>query len=77
MNGVCGDPEDSSRGIALGNALGHNAPAMLIIDDLTVRIAGRTLIEDATARIPDGARVGPVGRNGTSKSTLFNAMPPS
>ena len=48
--------------------------AMLIIDDLTVRIAGRTLIEDASARIPDGARVGLVGRNGTGKSTLFNVI---
>ncbi|HVZ51793.1 MAG TPA: ATP-binding cassette domain-containing protein, partial [Pseudolabrys sp.] len=47
---------------------------MLIIDDLTVRIAGRTLIEDASARIPDGARVGLVGRNGTGKSTLFNVI---
>ena len=47
---------------------------MLIIDDLTVRIAGRTLIEDASARIPEGARVGLVGRNGTGKSTLFNVI---
>ncbi|HET9616408.1 MAG TPA: ATP-binding cassette domain-containing protein, partial [Pseudolabrys sp.] len=47
---------------------------MLIIDDLTVRIAGRTLIEDASARIPEGARVGLVGRNGTGKSTLFNVL---
>jgi ATP-binding cassette subfamily F protein 3 len=47
---------------------------MLIIDDLTVRIAGRTLIEDASVRIPEGARVGLVGRNGTGKSTLFNVI---
>ena len=31
---------------------------MLIIDDLTVRIAGRSLLEDASARIVPGARVG-------------------
>jgi ATP-binding cassette subfamily F protein 3 len=47
---------------------------MLLIDDLTVRIAGRTLIEDATARVTPGARVGLVGRNGTGKSTLFNVI---
>jgi ATP-binding cassette, subfamily F, member 3 len=47
---------------------------MLIIDDLTVRIAGRTLIEDASARVTPGARVGLVGRNGTGKSTLFNVI---
>jgi ATP-binding cassette subfamily F protein 3 len=47
---------------------------MLIIDDLTVRIAGRTLIEGASARVTPGARVGLVGRNGTGKSTLFNVI---
>jgi ATP-binding cassette subfamily F protein 3 len=47
---------------------------MLIIDDLTVRIAGRALLEEATARIVPGARVGLVGRNGTGKSTLFNVI---
>jgi len=47
---------------------------MLIIDDLTVRIAGRTLLEGASARIPTGARVGLVGRNGTGKTTLFGVI---
>ncbi|MGB8429594.1 MAG: ATP-binding cassette domain-containing protein, partial [Pseudolabrys sp.] len=44
---------------------------MLVIDELTVRIAGRPLLESASARIPTGARVGLVGRNGTGKTTLF------
>jgi len=44
---------------------------MLAIDDLTVRIAGKLLLEGASAQIPDGARVGLVGRNGCGKSTLF------
>jgi ATP-binding cassette subfamily F protein 3 len=48
--------------------------AMLIIDDLSVRVAGRLLIENATVRIPDGSRVGFVGRNGSGKSTLFNVV---
>ncbi|MGA7973180.1 MAG: ABC-F family ATP-binding cassette domain-containing protein [Pseudolabrys sp.] len=47
---------------------------MLVIDDLTVRIAGRTLIESASVNVPTGARVGMVGRNGTGKSTLFNVI---
>jgi len=47
---------------------------MLIIDDLSVRIAGRLLIENATVRIADGSRVGFVGRNGSGKSTLFNVI---
>jgi ATP-binding cassette subfamily F protein 3 len=47
---------------------------MLEIDDLSVRIAGRLLLENASARVPAGARVGLVGRNGTGKSTLFNVI---
>jgi ATP-binding cassette subfamily F protein 3 len=47
---------------------------MLAIDDLTIRIAGRTLMEGASARIPAGARVGLAGRNGTGKTTLFNVI---
>ncbi len=47
---------------------------MLVINDLTVRIAGRALLEDASARIIPGARVGLVGRNGAGKSTLFNVI---
>src|ERR1700739_1915356 len=47
---------------------------MLVIDDVSLRLAGRLLIERATAQIPDGARVGLVGRNGTGKSTLFRAI---
>ena len=47
---------------------------MLIISDLTYRIAGRTLIENASVTIHDGAKVGLVGRNGTGKTTLFNLV---
>ena len=47
---------------------------MLVIDDITVRVAGKLLLEGASARIPDGARVGLVGRNGTGKTTLFRAI---
>src|SRR5512139_993059 len=47
---------------------------MLVIDDLSVRIAGRLLISGAAVQIPAGARVGLVGRNGTGKSTLFRVV---
>jgi len=47
---------------------------MLVIDDLTLRIAGRALLEGASAQVPDGARVGLIGRNGAGKSTLFRAI---
>ena len=42
---------------------------MLVIDELSVRIAGRLLLEGASAQIPDGARIGLVGRNGAGKTT--------
>jgi ATP-binding cassette subfamily F protein 3 len=47
---------------------------MLTIADLTYRVAGRTLLDGASARIPDGWRVGLVGRNGTGKSTLLELI---
>ncbi len=47
---------------------------MLVIDDITLRVAGKLLLEGASARIPDGARVGLVGRNGVGKTTLFRAI---
>ncbi len=47
---------------------------MLAIDDLSLRIAGRLLIDGASAHIPAGARVGLVGRNGAGKTTLFRAL---
>jgi ATP-binding cassette subfamily F protein 3 len=47
---------------------------MLRLDDLTLRIAGRPLIEHATVAVPERARVGVVGRNGAGKTTLFAAI---
>jgi ATP-binding cassette subfamily F protein 3 len=44
------------------------------MSDISVRIAGRLLIDHGTAQIVPGARVGLVGRNGTGKSTLFAAI---
>ena len=40
---------------------------MLSIRNITVRVAGRILLEDATASIPHGHHVGLIGRNGTGK----------
>jgi len=47
---------------------------MLSITDISVRIAGRLLIDHGTAQIVPGARVGLIGRNGAGKSTLFQAI---
>ena len=47
---------------------------MLVIDELSVRVAGRLLLDQASAHIPTGARVGLVGRNGSGKSSLFRTI---
>ncbi len=47
---------------------------MLVIDHLTVRIAGRAILKGASAAVPAGRRVGLVGRNGAGKSTLLRVI---
>ncbi|MEI9982402.1 MAG: ATP-binding cassette domain-containing protein [Aliidongia sp.] len=47
---------------------------MLTISSLVYRIAGRTLFDGASAQVPDGHRVGLVGRNGAGKSTLLGLI---
>jgi ATP-binding cassette subfamily F protein 3 len=47
---------------------------MLSISNITYRVAGRVLLENATASISAGHRVGLVGRNGAGKSTLFGLI---
>jgi ATP-binding cassette subfamily F protein 3 len=47
---------------------------MLRLDDISYSVAGRPLIDHASATIPDGHKVGLVGRNGTGKTTLFRLI---
>jgi ATP-binding cassette subfamily F protein 3 len=47
---------------------------MLIINDLSLRIAGRLLLDHASLTLPAGSKAGLVGRNGTGKTTLFRAI---
>jgi ATP-binding cassette subfamily F protein 3 len=47
---------------------------MLSISGITYRVAGRTLLDDATAQIAAGWKVGLIGRNGTGKSTLLDLI---
>ena len=48
--------------------------SLLQIRDVTIRIAGRTLLDGASLTIEPGRRVGLVGRNGAGKSTLLKAI---
>ncbi len=47
---------------------------MLRLDKITVRIAGRPLLEGASATLSRGQRVGLVGPNGAGKTTLLNLI---
>ena len=47
---------------------------MLRVNDLTYRIGDRVILDGASFTIPEGARVGLVGRNGAGKTTLFRAI---
>jgi ATP-binding cassette subfamily F protein 3 len=62
------------RPLAFARALVNNPRTMLIIDDLSLRIAGRLLLDHASLTLPAGTKAGLVGRNGTGKTTLFRAI---
>ncbi len=47
---------------------------MLKIEDISYSVEGRPLFESASALIPEGHKVGLIGRNGTGKTTLFRLI---
>jgi ATP-binding cassette subfamily F protein 3 len=47
---------------------------VLAIRDITIRIAGRLLLEGADLMVDPGRKIGLVGRNGAGKSTLLRAI---
>lgn len=47
---------------------------MIQIDNITLMVAGKELLDGASCQIADGQKVGIVGDNGCGKSTLFKAI---
>lgn len=47
---------------------------MIDINDITVRVGSKVLLDHASAHISDGQKVGLVGANGCGKSTLFRVL---
>jgi ATP-binding cassette subfamily F protein 3 len=47
---------------------------MLNLNDITVRLGGRSILDGASASLPPKSRVGLVGRNGAGKSTLVRVI---
>lgn len=47
---------------------------MIKLENITVRMAGRTLIDSLSLTLNEGHRYGLIGRNGTGKSTFFKIL---
>jgi ATP-binding cassette subfamily F protein 3 len=47
---------------------------MLTMNAVTVRLGGRTILDNATATLPPRGRIGLIGRNGAGKSTLMKVI---
>lgn len=47
---------------------------MIKLENITVQIANKILLENASAQIPDGEKLGIVGHNGCGKTTLFKVL---
>jgi ATP-binding cassette subfamily F protein 3 len=47
---------------------------MLRLDKVTLRLAGRVLLDGATVHVPAGHKVGLIGRNGTGKTSLLRLI---
>ena len=48
--------------------------AMLNLNNITVRLGGRVILDGASAALPPGSRVGLIGRNGAGKSTMVRVI---
>jgi ABC transport system ATP-binding/permease protein len=58
----------------LGFATARLGKTVLELEDVTVEVAGRTLLDDVTWRVGPGDRIGIVGANGSGKTTLLRTL---
>jgi ATP-binding cassette subfamily F protein uup len=58
----------------LGFATNRLGRTVLELEDATVVVAGRTLLDDVTWRVGPGDRIGIVGVNGSGKTTLLRSL---
>ena len=58
----------------LGFATNRLGRTVLELEDVTVEVAGRTLLDQVTWRVGPGDRIGIVGANGSGKTTLLRTL---
>ena len=68
------------KSVKIGSLTVHTNPDaddtsdMIKLHDISYSVEGRPLLDNASATIPAGHKVGLVGRNGTGKTTLFRLI---
>lgn len=61
----------STRAAAGGT---NAAPAILEVNDITMRFGGVVAVNSLSMRIPEGSVTGLIGPNGAGKTTAFNVI---
>jgi ATP-binding cassette subfamily F protein 3 len=58
----------------MGPRSGYLKPIMLHVNNLAYRVQGRLIFDGASVAVPEGHKVGLVGRNGSGKTTLLKLI---
>jgi ATP-binding cassette subfamily F protein uup len=71
---IAGEPEPRNTPELMAFASARLGRQVLELEDATLTVPGRTLLDRVTWRLGPGDRIGLVGVNGSGKTTLFRAL---